>query len=101
MKPRFLEFPWEGDLGDPTFCEESQAPIPRYISNKRQKMRGGGKAVKPLRTTGVEDNSKEVQAAFSRVEEILQELSCSGPDKLRYRIRGSKFDELQVCFSEF
>jgi alpha-tubulin suppressor-like RCC1 family protein len=101
MKPRFLEFPWEGDLGDPTFCEESQAPIPRYISNKRQKMRGGSQAVKPLRTTGVEDNSKEVQAAFSRVEEILQELSCSGPDKLRYRIRGCKFDELQVCFSEF
>jgi hypothetical protein len=102
MRPRFLEFPWEGDLGDPTFCEESQAPIPRYIANKRQKGRkGGGRAVKPLRMTGTEDLSKEVQAAFVCVEDILQELSGSGPDRLRYKIRGHKFDDLQVCFSEF
>jgi len=114
MKGRFLEFHREEHLYEPTFCEDSQAPIPRFLAKTEQKSRQGVRAVKPFRNhergppwpvdmaiLGTESK----QAPFEYLEELFQELSGSGTgqsatDRVKYRILGKSYPDLKASFEE-
>lgn len=96
---RFLEFDRTGDH-EPTFCDGSQAPIPRFMAKESQKGVRTVHAVKPLRNT---DDDKGPDGAFEFLEELLQDLSGNSKQHsgVRYRIEGRSFQELGSDFQEF
>jgi len=108
MRSRFLEHRREGQEHEPTFCEDSQVPIPRSLSKTEQKARSGVRAVKPYRALDrgpimeIPNMAEPKQYPFEFLEELIQELSgCKETSKqVKYKIGGKTWGDLKASFEE-
>jgi len=96
MPARFLEFQ-RTDEHEPTFCEDSQVPIPRLLAKEAQKEMKATSAVNPLRIPA-DERGPQVDGVdtFEFIEDLLQELSGTSKEhsSVKYRIQGRTFLEL-------
>merc|ERR1740129_902894 len=111
MRPRFLEFANTGPE-EPTFCEYTEAPIPRSLapgtSKEGQKSRRGVRCLKPIRHNRgppMEIEDGKVVYPWEFLMNILQDLSGSakGDNRtphIKHRVLGSTFLELRIAFEE-
>jgi hypothetical protein len=104
---RFLEFTNTGPE-EPTFCANTQAPVPRSLCKEEQKRRSGVRVVKPLRA----DRGGEFEVPgiglvypFEELMLLFEDLSGSykgekALEHVAYRIKGTTFTELRQSFED-
>jgi hypothetical protein len=108
MAARFLEFRNSGPE-EPTFCEVTQAPIPRSLAKEDQKKRSGVRVVKPLRldrgqVTDIPGIGNNVYP-YEELMLLLEDLSGSykgdrASNAVNYRINGTNFTDLRTSFED-
>lgn len=104
---RFMEYPTDR-LSEPTFCEESFAPMPRglCLERQRKKVVTTARVVKPFRKDRdlgplVEINPGEEVFGFELLEDIIAELSLRSGDK-KYTLTGDRTNaNFMMCRMNF
>jgi hypothetical protein len=107
MHPRFLEFANTG-IEEPTFCWNTQVPIPRSLSIEAQKGRRGVRVVKPMNLQkGPDVDIPEIGPGshypWAMLLELLEDLSGSAKGEnftrtVKYKLNGSSFSDLRNSF---
>jgi len=104
MRARFMEF----ETGELTFCEISQAPIPRSLATANQKSRHGtgNRAVKPLRNDrgqcidipGIGDQVYPFEEVMLLMEALAGSAKGASEDysvDVKYKIHGHSWSDLK------